>query len=288
MSTSAVRESVSARRPPIQPTPMHPTSTCFTCALSRRWSVRGICIYHPRFERPRSPAIDGRPLDHICRSMSTGTSHEKAAARSQGDRCHDLVVAGGLVWRARDRGVFAEPAGEPFSSWDIWRAPDLKGTPLALVAAGILASNPHNTQPWIFRVRDSEIEVSVDTRRHLGTFDPYCAKRTSGSAARSRTWCWPRRAMGLPPRSTPTPARSSISRPGSNRFARRRSHLSGRPDRPHRPRSMKPSRGATPTDMRTCANGRFPPGQSTRSRPQLQTRNCVCFSMTMVRRGRIR
>src|SRR5215213_800857 len=33
LSTSAVRASVSARKPPIQPTPMHPTSTCFTYAL---------------------------------------------------------------------------------------------------------------------------------------------------------------------------------------------------------------------------------------------------------------
>jgi len=84
-----------------------------------------------------------------------------------------LVVAGGLVWRARDRGVFAEPEGEPFLPWDVWRAPDLKGTPLALTAAAILASNPHNTQPWIFRVRDTGIEVWADSRRHLGTFDPY-------------------------------------------------------------------------------------------------------------------
>jgi hypothetical protein len=33
LSTSAVRASVSARKPPIQPTPIHPTSTCFTVAL---------------------------------------------------------------------------------------------------------------------------------------------------------------------------------------------------------------------------------------------------------------
>jgi len=48
-----------------------------------------------------------------------------------------LVVAGGLVWRARDRGVFAEPEGEPFLPWDVWRAPDLKGTPLANVPVDI-------------------------------------------------------------------------------------------------------------------------------------------------------
>jgi hypothetical protein len=84
-----------------------------------------------------------------------------------------VVAAGGLMWRARERGVFVEPTGEPFSPWDLWQAPENKGTPLALVAAGILASNPHNTQAWIFRVRDGEIEVLADTKRHLGSFDPY-------------------------------------------------------------------------------------------------------------------
>src|SRR5947208_3650262 len=38
LSTSAVRASVSARRPPIQPTPIQPTSTCFTRFLLTRKS----------------------------------------------------------------------------------------------------------------------------------------------------------------------------------------------------------------------------------------------------------
>ena len=84
-----------------------------------------------------------------------------------------LVVAGGLVWRGKERGAFAEPTGEPFTPWDFWQAPEIKGTPLALVAAGVLAANPHNTQPWIFRVRATEIEVLADTKRNLGSFDPY-------------------------------------------------------------------------------------------------------------------
>jgi nitroreductase len=91
----------------------------------------------------------------------------------QGSAALALVVAGGLVWRGIARGAFVEPAGEPFTPWDLWQAPEIKGTPLALVAAGILASNPHNTQPWLFRVRDTEIEVLADTRRNLGSFDPY-------------------------------------------------------------------------------------------------------------------
>ncbi|MBX3495889.1 MAG: hypothetical protein KF769_06585 [Parvibaculum sp.] len=84
-----------------------------------------------------------------------------------------LVAGAGLLWRANERGVFAEPAGEAYAPWTMWQAPEYANTPLALVAAGILASNPHNTQPWIFRVTDSRIDILADTRRHLGTFDPY-------------------------------------------------------------------------------------------------------------------
>jgi hypothetical protein len=91
----------------------------------------------------------------------------------QGAGILTLVAAGGAVWRAHDRGVFAEPSGAPYDPWEMWNEPEYAGTPIALVAAGILASNPHNTQPWIFRVSDTEIEVLADTSRHLGSFDPY-------------------------------------------------------------------------------------------------------------------
>lgn len=84
-----------------------------------------------------------------------------------------LVAAGGLIWRGYERGVFVEPSGAPYEPWILWNAPEYKGTALALVAAGVLAANPHNTQPWIFRVGDSRIEVYADTRRNLGSFDPY-------------------------------------------------------------------------------------------------------------------
>ncbi|MBX3493136.1 MAG: hypothetical protein KF899_09255, partial [Parvibaculum sp.] len=70
-----------------------------------------------------------------------------------------LVATAGVLWRANERGVFADPAGEAYAPWQMWNAPEYANTPLALVAAGILASNPHNTQPWIFRVADSRIDI---------------------------------------------------------------------------------------------------------------------------------
>jgi hypothetical protein len=44
---------------------------------------------------------------------------------------------------------------------------------LRLVCAAILAANPHNTQPWLFHVTDSHIDVYADSRRALGAIDPY-------------------------------------------------------------------------------------------------------------------
>lgn len=84
-----------------------------------------------------------------------------------------LLAAGGAVWRAHDRGVFVKPSGAPYDPWTLWNAPEHEGTPIALVAAGILAANPHNTQPWVFRVDENRIDILADTSRDLGSFDPY-------------------------------------------------------------------------------------------------------------------
>lgn len=82
-----------------------------------------------------------------------------------------VVVAGG-VWRAHDEGVLRPGTGPAYEPWKDWRTEPVEG-PLDLVRAGILASNPHNTQPWLFRVTAERIDVYADTARNLGAFDPY-------------------------------------------------------------------------------------------------------------------
>ncbi|WP_163560322.1 twin-arginine translocation signal domain-containing protein [Halomonas sp. NO4] len=82
-----------------------------------------------------------------------------------------LLLVGGGVWRATDQGVFRGAQGNAYTPWHDWREAD--GTPLALVKAGILAANPHNTQPWVFEVSEGRIVLYADRRRHLGNFDPY-------------------------------------------------------------------------------------------------------------------
>lgn len=89
----------------------------------------------------------------------------------QGAGVLTVLVAGGGVWRAYDRGVFSAGEGPAYEPWESWR--DASHGSLALVRAAILAASPHNTQPWLFKVTDSQIELYADTRRNIGMFDPY-------------------------------------------------------------------------------------------------------------------
>jgi hypothetical protein len=82
-----------------------------------------------------------------------------------------IAVVGGGVWRAWDRGVFSVGEGPAFEPWKDWR--NAKDSPLALVSAAILAASPHNTQPWLFKVSNSTIELYIDKRRNTGALDPY-------------------------------------------------------------------------------------------------------------------
>lgn len=70
-------------------------------------------------------------------------------------------------------GTDVRPVGAAYAPWTGWDDASIRGTPLALVSAAILAANPHNTQPWLFRISDQTIEVVADISRHLGTMDPF-------------------------------------------------------------------------------------------------------------------
>src|SRR5262249_28159489 len=83
-----------------------------------------------------------------------------------------VAAAGGVSWRAVHQRVFSAGRGPAYEPWRTWRD-DRERDPLRLVRAAILAASPHNTQPWLFRVTDSSIDGWADTRRHIGTIDPY-------------------------------------------------------------------------------------------------------------------
>lgn len=82
-----------------------------------------------------------------------------------------IAVAGGTVLRAADQGVFSVGKGVAYEPWKNWR--DAATAPERIVAAGILASNPHNSQPWIFRINDLRIDLFADRERQIGVIDPF-------------------------------------------------------------------------------------------------------------------
>jgi hypothetical protein len=83
-----------------------------------------------------------------------------------------VVVCGGVVWRAHDQGLFARERAAAFDPWRDWAQGASDGT-MALITAASLAASPHNTQPWLFRVKADTIDLFADPERHLGAFDPY-------------------------------------------------------------------------------------------------------------------
>lgn len=82
------------------------------------------------------------------------------------------ALVAGLGYRIVDRGVFAGPGGPAYEPWAKWRGRTIDGLRRPLSAA-ILAANPHDTQPWLFEVRDESITVYADRARNLGSFDPF-------------------------------------------------------------------------------------------------------------------
>ena len=83
-----------------------------------------------------------------------------------------MVAGGAVVARAWTQGVFSVGQGPAYEPWKTWRADRPEG-PARLVRSAILAANPHNSQPWLFRVGNASIDVFADTARNIGTIDPY-------------------------------------------------------------------------------------------------------------------
>jgi hypothetical protein len=81
-----------------------------------------------------------------------------------------IAVAGGGVVRAFEQGVFNVGQGIAYEPWRNWR--DAPTSIERIVAAGILAANPHNSQPWLFRITSSSIDLFAVSERQIGVIDP--------------------------------------------------------------------------------------------------------------------
>jgi hypothetical protein len=120
-----------------------------------------------------------------------------------------IVVAGGLIWRAADSGVFSTAQGAAYEPWTNWREAEDK--PLNLIRAAILASNPHNSQPWLFRATDRQIDLYADTTRHIGTIDPLRREMHIGLGAALTNLLLAARAEGYTPELTLLPTEADTT-----------------------------------------------------------------------------
>jgi hypothetical protein len=120
-----------------------------------------------------------------------------------------VLVAGGGVWRAVDQGVFSTGQGPAYESWDDWRTAT-KG-PLDLVRAAILAANPHNTQPWLFQVTPSQINLFADRRRNIGANDPFLREMHIGLGCAMENLLLAAAANGYTPQVTLLPDASDAT-----------------------------------------------------------------------------
>ena len=123
-----------------------------------------------------------------------------------------VLAAGGVVWRAWSNGVFHVGSGPAYEPWHDWRDDPLDG-PLALVRAGILAANAHNTQPWRFHVAENQIAVFADHARHLGAFDPFRREMALSLGCAIENMVQTARAQGSLQRVELTPDRLGLGGP---------------------------------------------------------------------------
>jgi hypothetical protein len=66
-------------------------------------------------------------------------------------------------------GYYPPESGAAYAPW---RFPDDETRPSYRVAqAGLLAANPHNTQPWLFEISDDRVRLFADEQRNVGAID---------------------------------------------------------------------------------------------------------------------
>ncbi|SER97714.1 Tat (twin-arginine translocation) pathway signal sequence [Propionibacterium cyclohexanicum] len=87
------------------------------------------------------------------------------------------AAASGIAIRGASNGAWDQGQTEPYLLWrDGPTAPGL----LKLVAAGALAANPHNIQPWSFQVGATSIDLYADPSRAMPLGDQDGRERIAG------------------------------------------------------------------------------------------------------------
>ena len=119
-----------------------------------------------------------------------------------------------LGWHAVRRGVFASGEAPAYEAWHRW-PPTRSDGPFGLVRAAVLAASPHNTQPWLFRVSETQVDLFADLTRNIGTIDPFLREMQVGLGCALENLILAAHAVGYRTALTLLPAGS-----GTNHVAR--------------------------------------------------------------------
>ncbi|GAA4370131.1 Acg family FMN-binding oxidoreductase [Agromyces bauzanensis] len=116
-----------------------------------------------------------------------------------------VIAAGGAGAAVRGalNGVWSSGQGEPYELWHQWES--LTGVE-AIVAAGVLAASPHNTQPWQFTVAGETVEVRSDPMRMMPVTDPASREHHAGLGCAVENMAVAARRQGLDTGVTVVPA----------------------------------------------------------------------------------
>jgi hypothetical protein len=196
-----------------------PTPTCWSGGSRRPARASGstsmatscapICSGYPRRPGTSSACSDRCSVCLRCVIDGAAAFEDRLMANAMNTRRTLLaggggvlaVAAGGLAVRAFQTGVIGD-SGEPRRLWREWtRLPP----PMSVVAAGVLAASPHNSQPWQFQIDDQVIGLELDPRRDLGPVDPFRRQMWIGAGCAVENMVSGGEALGRPVTVTPLP-----------------------------------------------------------------------------------
>jgi len=108
------------------------------------------------------------------------------------------VVAGGagIGVRGATNGAFEMGSGTPYDLWREWST--MSGLD-RVVAAGVLACNPHNTQPWVFHTGPDTIGIHSDPTRRMPLNDASSREHFAGLGCAVENMTIAAGAAGLDP-----------------------------------------------------------------------------------------